>query len=144
VIRSDTLSPGHPCCRIVAATDTIKKNPEVLTRFLRAILQAERFSTQNKEATVAAIAEYVKIDRAVIEKAFYHGHLDQSSDPNVEEVKKFWVTMQKSEFVKSQQDIVPYINTDLYKAALDGLAKENPKEPFWKEKQKVFAKRNAS
>ncbi|MDA8126271.1 MAG: ABC transporter substrate-binding protein [Deltaproteobacteria bacterium] len=144
VLRSHDLSPGHPCCRIVATTDTVKRSPEVLTRFLRAILQAEKFTGQNKEATVAAIAKYVKIDRAVIEKAFYHGHLDQSSDPNVDEVKKFWVTMQKSEFITSQQDIVPYIHTGIYKAALDGLAKESPKETFWKDRQKVFAKRNAS
>jgi len=144
VLRSNDLSPGHPCCRVVATAETVKRSPAVLTRFLRAILQAEKFSTQNKEATVAAVAKYVKIDRDIIEKAFYHGHLDQSSDPNVEEVKKFWITMQKSEFITSQQDIVPYINTGLYKSALDSLAKENPKESFWKERQKVFAKRNPS
>jgi NitT/TauT family transport system substrate-binding protein len=142
VIRSDKLSPGHPCCRIVTTAETLKRSPDVQVRFLRAILQAEKFSQTNKAATVAAIAKYVKLDKALIEKAFYHGHLDQSSDPNVKEVKNFWVTMQKDEFVKSQQDITAYINTTVYKAALDSLAKENPKDPYWKNLQKVFEKRN--
>jgi NitT/TauT family transport system substrate-binding protein len=60
----------------------------------------------------------------------------------VKEVKNFWVTMQKSEFVKSQQDITAYIDTAVYKAALDGVAKENPKDPYWKNLQKVYEKRN--
>jgi NitT/TauT family transport system substrate-binding protein len=142
VIRSDKLSPGHPCCRIVTTAETLKRRPDVQVRFLRAILQAEKFSQTNKAATVAAITKYVKLDKALIEKAFYHGHLDQSSDPNVKEVKNFWVTMQKSEFVKSQQDITAYIDTSVYKAALDSLAKENPKDPYWKNLQKVYEKRN--
>lgn len=142
VIRSDALSPGHPCCRIAVTGATAKNNREVLTRFLRAILRAEQFTKKNKEATVNAIVKYVKLDRAIIEKAYYHGHLDQSTDPNVKEVKKFWVTMQKSEFVKSQEDITRYIDKALYKAALDSLVKQNPKDPYWKNLQKVYVKRN--
>ncbi|MDD5169384.1 MAG: ABC transporter substrate-binding protein, partial [Syntrophales bacterium] len=132
VIRSHDLSPGHPCCRIAITGSELQGKRNTLTRFLRAILQAEKFTKTNHEATVNAIVKYVKLDRAIIEKAYYHGHLDQSTDPNVEEVKKFWITMQKSEFVKSGQDITKFIDKSLYKSALDSLAKENPKDPFWK------------
>ncbi len=144
VIRSRSLSPGHPCCRIAVTATELKKDRETLVRFLRAVLRAEKFSREkaNRAATVAAITKYVKLDRAIIEKAFYHGYLDQSSDPNVKEVRSFWVTMQKSEFVKSQQDITPFIDASLYKNALDSLAKENPKDSYWKGLQKTFAKRN--
>ena len=144
VIRSHDLSPGHPCCRIAVTGTELKEHRGILVKFLRAILRAEKFSRdpKNKAATVDAIAKYVKIDKAIIEKAYYHGYLDQSTDPNVKAVKDFWITMQKSEFVKSQQDIAPYIDTTLYKAALDSLAKENPKDPYWRDLKKVFAKRN--
>jgi NitT/TauT family transport system substrate-binding protein len=144
VIRSRTLSPGHPCCRIAVMAPTLNEKRAVFVKYLRAVLRAEKFALnpKNKVATVDAIAKYVKIDKAIIEKAYYHGYLDQSSDPNVKGVKTFWVAMQKSEFVKSRQDIVSYIDTTLYKAALDSLAKENPKDPYWKNLQKVFIKRN--
>jgi len=144
VIRSHTLSPGHPCCRIAVTSATLKKDRAALARFIRAILRAEKFSRQkeNRAATVAAINKYVKLDPGVIEKAFYHGYLDQSSDPNVKEVRNFWVTMQKSGFVKSGQDIAPHIETTIYKSALDSLARENPKDHYWKALQKDFAKRN--
>ena len=142
VIRSHDLSPGHPCCRIAVLGNELQARRDVLTRFLKAILRAEKFTKDNKEATVNAIVKYVKLDRSIIENAYYHGHLDQSTDPNVSEVKKFWITMQKSEFVKSQEDITKFIEKSLYKEALDSLARENPKDPFWKNLQKVYAKRN--
>jgi len=144
VIRSRALSPGHPCCRIVLMAPTLNQKRDTFVKYLRAILRAEKFSRnpKNKSATVDAIAKYVKIDKALIEKAYYHGYLDQSSDPNVKAVKDFWITMQKSEFIKSQQNIVSFIDTTLYKAALDSLAKENPKDPYWKNLKKVFVKRN--
>jgi NitT/TauT family transport system substrate-binding protein len=144
VIRSDKLSPGHPCCRITVTGTELKQHRDRLVKFLRAVLQAEQFAGEKKNvpATVAAITKYVKLDKTVIEKAYYHGHLDQSTDPNVKEVRNFWIIMQKSEFVKSQQDIVSFIDVTLYRAALDGLAKENPKDPYWKNLKKIFEKRN--
>ena len=141
-IRSDILSPGHPCCRSAVMAAGLKQNREALVRYLRAILQAEKFARDNKAATVSAIGKYVKLDRTIIEKAYYHGHLDQSSDPNIKGVRNFWQTMQKSEFVKSQQDIGPFIDPSLYKAALDSLAAENPRELYWKGLQKIYTQRN--
>ncbi len=142
VIRSDKLSPGHPCCRITVTGAELTQKRETFVKFLRAALRAEKYSRENKAATVAAITKYVKLDRAVIEKAFYHGHLDQSSDPNVKEVKNFWTTMQKSGFVTSTLDIASFIDVSIYKEALDSLAKEEPKSAYWKGLQKTYAKRN--
>ncbi len=142
VIRSDQISPGHPCCRIAVTGAQLKKDREVFVKYLKAILQAEKYARTNKTETVAAISKYVKLDPAIIEKAYYHGHLDQSSDPNVQEVKKFWQTMQKSEFVKSDLDIVSFIDGRIYEAALGSLIKENPKEAYWKKAQVVYKQRN--
>lgn len=142
VIRSDTLSPGHPCCRVTVTGAALQQKRDAYVKFLRALLRAERFSKDNKTATVAAINKYVKLDKAIIEKAFYHGHLDQSSDPNVTEVRNFWTTMQKSGFITSNLDISSFIDVTLYKDALDGLAKENPKSAYWKGLQKTYAQRN--
>ena len=142
VIHSRSLSPGHPCCRITLSRDTLQKDTDLWTRFLRAILKAEEFTKDHHEETVDIILKYVKLDHDTIRKACYEGYLDLSSDPNKTGVKNFWHTMQSSEFVSSQQDISPFIVTDLYKNALESLAAENPKDAFWIDLQKLYSERN--
>jgi NitT/TauT family transport system substrate-binding protein len=142
VIRSEDLSPGHPCCRLAVDRQTLERLPATLERFLRAVLEAEKYAKEHRAETIAAIAKYVKLDPALLEKAYFSGHLDQSSDPNLKGVLAFWKTMQASGFVESKQDISSYVDGSLYKKALDGLALENPGEPHWKQLQKVYAERN--
>lgn len=143
VVRSSALFPGHPCCRIAVTGDELKQRAAIWPKFLRAILRAEKFAKENRDATITDIIKYVKLDRGLIEKAYYSGHLDQSSDPNVKGVLQFWKTLQDSQFVeKTNVDLRPLIVTDIYKHALDGLAKENPADPYWKNLAKAFAARN--
>jgi len=143
VIRSRSLSPGHPCCRITLANDTLQRNTGLWTRFLRAILKAQKFAEDNQQETVDIILKYVKLDSGTIRKAFYEGYLDQSSDPNKAGIIDFWRTMQASEFVSSPIDISSFIETGLYKRALDSLAEENPKDRFWTDLQKIYSERNS-
>jgi NitT/TauT family transport system substrate-binding protein len=120
----------------------LQKDTDVWTRFLRAILKAEKFTKDHHEETVDIILKYVKLDHDTIRKACYEGYLDQSSDPNKTGVKNFWHTMQSSEFVSSQQDISSFVVTDLYKNAVESLAAENPKDAFWIDLQRVYSERN--
>ncbi|MBI5904024.1 MAG: ABC transporter substrate-binding protein [Deltaproteobacteria bacterium] len=141
VIRSGELQHGHPCCRLTVNGADLPK-AATWEKFLRAILRAERFAKENRKETVDAIVKYVKLDRALVEKAYYHGHLEQGSDPNLKGVRAFWATLQNSEFIDSKADIGSYVETKIYRNALDGLARENPKDPFWKKLQKEFPGRN--
>jgi NitT/TauT family transport system substrate-binding protein len=142
VLRSDVLSPGHPCCRLVVREGQLKSRAKY-ERFVRAILRAEKFAAENRKETVAAIVKYVKLDPALIEKAYYQGHLDQSSDPNVKGVRRFWDTMQNADMVASKGEVDRFIDTAVYKAALDSLVRESPKEPYWQKLRKQFAERDA-
>lgn len=142
VIRSRTLSPGHPCCRLVTTGDELKNHRDVLVRFVRALLHAEEFTREHRQETVDAIVKYVKLDRELIRKAFYDGYLEQSSDPNKDAVKNFWHIMQASEFITSPLDIATFVDTSVYEAALSSVEKENPNDPFWKDLRKVFLARN--
>jgi NitT/TauT family transport system substrate-binding protein len=142
VIRSRSLQPGHPCCRLTVNARDVKERPEVWERFIRAFLRAEKFANDNHEKTLDDIGKHLKLDRALIDKAYYKGYLDQTSDPNVAGVARFWNTMLKSQFVESKLDIRRFVETKLYQKALDRLAKENPNEPFWKQRLKTFAERD--
>ena len=57
-------------------------------------------------------------------------------------VVTFWKIMLKSGFAESNLDIRNFITTKFYEQALSQLAKEQPKEPFWQERLKVFAQRD--
>jgi NitT/TauT family transport system substrate-binding protein len=142
VIRSRSLQPGHPCCRLTVLVKDLQARPELWEKFLRAFLKAEKFAQDNHDKTIADIVKQLKLDPGLVRKAYYEGYLDQSSDPNQAGVAKFWQTMLKSEFVTSDLDINKFIVASVYKNALDQLAKENPAEPYWKNLEQAFAKRN--
>lgn len=142
VIRSGDLQHGHPCCRLTVNGGDLPK-AATWEKFLRAILQAEKFTKEHHKETVDSIIKYVKLDRGLVEKAYYHGHLEQGTDPNLKGVRTFWAIMQNSEFVDSKADIGSFVETKIYKNALDSLARENPKDPYWKKLQKEFPERNA-
>ncbi len=141
VIRSGNLQPGHPCCRIVV-TGAKLKDGAVLVRFLRAVLQAEKYATEHRRETVDAIAKYIKLDRDILENGYYSPNLDQSSDPNVKGVQKFWLTMVGSEFIEGKRPLEPIFELSIYKKALESLAQENPKEAFWQARLKQFRDRD--
>ncbi len=142
VIRSSELEPGHTCCRLVVTRQKLAEAPRVMVRFLRAILRAEKFATEQQDATLDAIARYVKLDRATLAAAYYQPHLDQSSDPNLSGVQSFWEGMQASGFIAPGGDIRPAVEVGLYASALDQLAHEHPDDPFWKKLQLEYQRKD--
>jgi len=142
VIHSTDLQPGHPCCRLVVTENSLK-NQATWEKFLRAILKAEKFTTENKKETIEAIAKYVKIDRQLLWRGFYSPYLDQASDPNVKGVKHFADVMVNSEFITSKPNLDAAIDTRVYERVLNQLAKENPADPYWKKLQKEFKQKDA-
>jgi NitT/TauT family transport system substrate-binding protein len=145
VVRSGELQPGHPCCRLVV-TSARHGQGEIWEKFLRAILRAEKFARDNRKETLDAIGKYVKLDRGLLERAYYSPHLDQSSDPNVKGVRQFWETLQASEFITANSgnggDIGSHIDVKLYERALASLSKESPADPYWKKLQADFKKKD--
>jgi NitT/TauT family transport system substrate-binding protein len=144
IIRSRSLQPGHPCCRLTVNAKDLQERPEVWERFIHAFLRAEEFANDHHEQTLDDIGKYLKLDRALIEKAYYHGYLDQTSDPNVTGIVRFWKTMLKSEFVESDKDITQFIDTKVYEKALTRIAQENPDDAFWKKRLEIFAGRDSA
>jgi len=141
VLRTEDLQPGHPCCRLVVSSDRLKQG-DTAVRFLRAILKAEKYAASHRKETLDAIARYVKLDRDILEQGYYSPHLDQSSDANVKGTAKFWTTLVRSGFVEGSRPLEPIFALGPYRAALESLAKEEPKDLFWRERLKVEAERD--
>lgn len=146
VARSRTLQPGHPCCRLTVTAQRLQEHA-TWVHLLRAILRAEKFAGEDRARTVDAIVKYLKLDRALVERAYYSGYLEQGTDPNLHGVQKFWRTMKESEFVEAsapgaKDPIDKHVELSLYREALDGLAKENPHDRYWSDLGKKFRERN--
>ena len=144
VFRSLDLSPGHPCCRLTITGEELKKNGKIWPKFIRAFLRAEEFAKDpaNRQKVVVDIVKYVKLDPALIEKAYYSDNLDQTTDPNVKGVEVFWETMQDSGFIESKEDIAKHIDGSFYLTALKSLAKENPQDEYWQKLLAVYKERD--
>ncbi|ENO85927.1 ABC transporter substrate-binding protein [Thauera linaloolentis] len=141
VIHSSDLQPGHPCCRIVI-TESNAKNQATWEKFLRAILQAERFAAENKEATIDSIAKYVKLDKQLLWRGYYSEYIDQSSDPDAKGVKHFADVMASSEFITKAPDLSASIDARFYEKVLNQLAAENPGDVYWQKLQQDFKRKN--
>lgn len=141
-LRSRDLSAGHPCCRLVVTADSLKARRDVFVRLVKSLIEAEKFAAENHDATVAIVSKWIKLDKPLVEKAFYSGFLNQDSDPNVRGVELFWQTMNDSGFIKSDRNIRDYIVTDVYADALASLRKEHPDDPFYRNAEKLFLSRN--
>jgi NitT/TauT family transport system substrate-binding protein len=141
VVRSGDIYPGHPCCRLIVSSKQLDK-PQVIERFLRALLQAEHFSQNHRKETIDSIAKYVKLDRDTLENSFYTPNLDQTTDPNVKGVEKFWHSLVASNFIDGTRQLEPIFAIAPYQKAIETLAKENPDDAFYQARLKQFKERN--
>jgi NitT/TauT family transport system substrate-binding protein len=142
VARSQTLQPGHPCCRLVIMESRAKEDA-VWVKFLRALLKAEKFAHDNEKETLQNIVKYVKLDPQLLHKAYYTPYLDQSTDPNKKGVNHFADVMINSEFITKKPDISTLVDIQLYERALNQLAAQEPSESYWKKLQQEFKRKNA-
>jgi NitT/TauT family transport system substrate-binding protein len=147
-LESSQLLPGHTCCRLLIHTKDLNARARLWVRFERALLKAERYSAAANPAwrrqTVEDIAKYVKLDKELIENAFYRGHLDQTTDPNAEGLQQLWNVMLESKDIESADDVQNFIEPGPYRTALHSLIKEEPSEPFWKKALDLSLRRDAA
>ncbi len=128
VKQSGEIFKEHPCCRQVALTADIKKDPDSYLRFTTALIKAYKFYKNNLDETVEYTAKYIKVDKNIIKSEVYGDYISNNPDPNKEGVVKFWDFMNKIGFISSADKIEKYINTDIFKNALNNVLKSNPED----------------
>jgi NitT/TauT family transport system substrate-binding protein len=138
VKQTGDIYKNHVCCRQVALTDTLKNNPETYERFMRSLIKAYKFLQEQHEETIKIISKYVTVDSKVIENEVYGGDIGNSPDPDKQKIVEFWKLMNSAGFISSDKDITKYINTEIYKNALDSILKENPNDEVYKKLKADF------
>lgn len=136
---SDALDKGHICCRSLVLQDKLSSNKEALIRFNRAIIRAYDFYINNQNETISDIAKYVKLDKELIKKATYSGHIHSHPDPNKQGYVAFWKTLKTAGFFQNELDAAKFVDTEIYGKALGELQKREPNNQTYSQLQQFFA-----
>ncbi len=102
---------------IAVMQEFVRNNPETVRRFLRALIKAEKFVSQNPEAVQVILAERTKIDLGLIKEVWknfnYHVTLDQTLLITLEDETR-WAM--KNKLTDHMPDYTNYIHYDSLKA----------------------------
>lgn len=133
---------NHPCCRQIANSEALKKNPEKYEAFMRALAKAYRFYKTHQEESVDILAKYVNIDKKVLFEETYGPYVESNPDPTSNAVVDFYNTMKNVGYIEKEFDVKAHIDTSLYKKALDKLLEGEPNDQIFLQLASDFAKNN--
>lgn len=139
---SNDFSPEHPCCRVVAKGKDLAQKPAVYVAYLKALLRAEKIKEEDSEVAVRVAQQSLGLDEHIAREFVLDPHQENHVDPNTHGVVQMWEDMKTFDYIQSDLDINKFINTQLYKEALDELVKSNPDDSFYAEAQARFARSN--
>lgn len=143
VMWPDDLWPNHSCCRMVAKSDWLKKNPDTVQRLLRAYLRAEEVMPKNMDRVVELTSNNLDMSVDTAKSFLQSPHIHYETDPYKNSVVKMWEKMQDFGYIVDPSvKIEDHIDTANYKAALDALYAENPDNEFYKKKAEEYKEFN--
>jgi len=119
--------------------DKLKNNKEAYVRFTRANIRAYDFYINHQDETIDIMSKYVKLDRDLLRKATYSGHIHSIPDPDKKRFIAFWEAMKDAGYIQSDIDISKHVNTDIYRTALDELKRREPQNTTYQKLDQDFA-----
>lgn len=141
---SGAMAPGHTCCRVVFNNEFISKNPEAVTKFLTALIKAEKFFNENSDKSLDIVAAALKVEKDTIRATLVDEKTSLiSADPNKKTVLDFYNNMKTVGYLQADaKDPAGNIDTSFYKKALYELVKSNPDDAFYKKALETYEKNN--
>ncbi len=128
---------NQPCCRQVAATEALEKNPDTYIAFERAIIKAYKFTQENQDGTVKDVKKYIDIDEEYIRTEVYGGYGYSIPDPDKKGTVELKNTIVELGYT-TDYDIEKFYRTEIYQKALDSILNENPDDSVYKELKEHF------
>ena len=122
--------------------EKLEGRDDIYKRLVKSLIEAEELVANDHKKSVEIIAKWIKLDTALVNKAFYSGYVTQDTDPNVKGVEFFWDFLKDAEFIKSDKKVSQYVLTNYYRDALAELRKQKPKSEFYAQAEKIFLSRN--
>ena len=140
------LVPNYVCCRQITSRKTFTTKRDALVKFSKANLRAWNYfeNPANRENVIKLLAEFSGQEPSYINQYFFVNHTLLTLDPNTNGISNFYTAMINSDYFtgKTPVDIENFIDSSIYKEALDAVAKENPNDEFYKAALKDYDKYN--
>lgn len=135
--------PDYTCCRIVAHTKEVNAHPETYRKFLAALIKAYKFYKNNPDETVKIYTRALKTDEDIIRNETYVKRVAESNpDPLRKGILDFWKHIREAGYITQEYPVDRHINTTIYKQALDGVIRQNPKDKVYQQMLTFYKKNN--
>lgn len=132
----------HVCCRQAALTESLNKDPDTYTAFLRALIRAYRFYQENPEKTIEDAAIYVDVDPESLRKDTYdYDSQIANPDPDILGMTNFYEALVYTDFVE-EFEVAKGLSAELYDKALREVAAEDPDNEVYRYLLDYHAKRD--
>jgi len=140
----DELSPGYICCRVVTTRKELKENRKDFVAFLKGQIRAYKTFKEDHARTVEIAHKAYEVDAGMLESEFYeYGHFNIIPDPYKKKIKDFYQGMIDVGYAKGTiKDLDYYIDTTLYRDALNQILQEYPNDPVYLELKKLYEENN--
>ena len=147
VFYHSTVMPNYSCCRLVANRSFIEENPITVRLLIQAMIRAQLWFENNKEAAVVLQAERMGVTEAFVSSFMLHERYVLSLDPLQDATVRAWNILYETDFLDEEAaniDILNHINTQLFEEALEAVTRlhghEDPE--FFSGLQTFFEEQN--
>lgn len=137
----DIIGRDFICCRQLVRPSSAKNNRDVYVRIEEALIKAYRLYRTDPEKTIELSSHYLKLAKDDIKfLAYDYGDLLLSPDPDIQGVYNYFDGMKRCGYIDadSSVDITKYVDTSIYRDALNAALKKSPSDPSCLELKKNF------
>lgn len=127
------LAPDYVCCRQTANIDVIKNKRSALVKLQKAQLLAHKYLIENQQESIRLLSEFSgQTEDFVYQSMFAPDSTSPvSADPNLKNIKAFYSLLEDGEYIPKGVDVSEYVDTSIYKDALEDLIKKNPTDKVY-------------
>lgn len=146
VFQVGDLSPGFVCCKQIGNKKLIAENRDDYVALMRAEIQAYKIFLEDKEKTIKYLIEYSGQSREFIENVYYDPenskHNIITPDPYKNKIVSYYNLLASEGILPKGVNIANYIDTTIYRDALNQLVKKYPKDVLYKKLLTNYPKNN--
>lgn len=137
----DIIGSDFICCRQLVSPENAENNHDLYVKVEKALIKAYDVYQTDPKKTLELAKNYIVTDPDELNFILYEcGDLYLSPDPNIQGIYDYYEGMKASGYIdpNSDVDITKYVDTSIYKEALEDLLKEDPDNEQYKRLQSEF------
>jgi NitT/TauT family transport system substrate-binding protein len=139
----DELLPDYICCRIFTTQRQIEADRDRFVAFLKANIRAYKFYLTEQEKTVQIAVKYYNVEESVLRNHLYeYGHISYHPDPLTKRFLELYDQLVQIGYINGGVDLNKFIDTSMYKEALDQILAEFPDDPIYLDMKKYYEENN--